>query len=202
MNSAPKEQLVALYARVSTPEQDPLSQLPRLRVWAKDEGYRVALEVTETASARYVQRPEREKLLQLIRGRKLQGVAVVKLDRWGRSLIDIKRTLEEIQGLGASFYAIDQGIKLEGRRDPMGGFLLNVLGAVAELEADLISERTKASMAYVKGQGKHVGRPKGAKDKSPRSKKGYQRGPRGTGPQTKGLNKGPLIALGKVVQNG
>lgn len=166
---APKEQRVALYSRVSTEGQDPASQTPRLRAWADHKGFQVALERSETASSRLVRRPMREEIMQEARGHHIHAVAVTKLDRWGRSLVDIKTSLDELTRLGVHFYAIDQGIAIQGRQDPAGAFLLSILGAAAELERDLISERTKQSMAYVRDVlGKHVGRPrKGALPKSP-----------------------------------
>lgn len=152
---------IGLYVRVSTPGQDPLSQLPVLRAWAKACDHEIVLERVEVASTRLTRRPVREEILKEARGRHIQAIAVVKLDRWGRSLIDIKTSLDELQELGCHFYAISDGIALRGKQDPMAGFLLNILGSVAELERALISERTKASMAYVRDvKGKHVGRPR------------------------------------------
>ena len=173
---------VALYARVSTEEQDPLSQLPRLRDWAKAGGHQVVLERAETASSRLVRRPLREEIMQEARGHHVQAVAVVKLDRWGRSVIDIKTSLQELHDLGVSFFAIDQNVALGGKTDPMANFLLNILGAVAELERDLISERTKQSMAYARDVlGKHVGRP---------PRKGVSKPPEGETQRNEGGSEG------------
>lgn len=152
---------VVLYARVSTEGQDPYSQMPRLEAWAQAHGHEVVARKIEVASTRLTRRPVREEALALVRGRHAAGIAVCKLDRWGRSVLDISTSLQELDRLGVKFYAIENNIALEGKNDPMGAFLLHILAAVAELERSLISERTKAAMAYVRDVKKqHVGRPR------------------------------------------
>lgn len=150
---------VALYARVSKDDQDNDGQLARLRTWASSAGHEVVLERAEKVSTRLVRRPLREEILQEARGRHVQAIAVCKLDRWGRGLIDIKTSLDELYRLGCHFYAVDQGIALTGKSDALGGFLLNVLGAFAEMERELISERTKEALAARKAAGVKLGRP-------------------------------------------
>ncbi len=137
---------VALYARVSTKKQDAEPQLTRLREWAKNAGLQVVGEFIETASGRLVRRPEQDKVMALARGHHTQAVAVVKLDRWGRSLMDLRRSIEELVKAGVVFHAVEQGISYE-KDTPVGKLFLSQLGAFAEFEADLISERTRDGMA-------------------------------------------------------
>lgn len=148
---------VILYARVSDPSQDPLSQLPRLRAWAQTWGHEVVTELVEVASTRLTRRPLRDKAMAMVRGRHAAGVAVCKLDRWGRSVLDISTSLQEVKDRGARFWAIDQNIEVGNKENALSDFLLHILAAVAELERSLISERTKAGMAYIRAS-KHIGR--------------------------------------------
>jgi DNA invertase Pin-like site-specific DNA recombinase len=151
---------VAIYARVSGPGQSVDSQLARLRAWAAGDGNEVAVEAMDTASGRHVVRPGMDRVMAEARGHHVQIVAVVKVDRWARSIQHLSTTLAELHGLGVGFVAVDQGLRISpGRGDPTATLILHVLGAVAEWEASIISERTKESLAFLKSQGKRLGRP-------------------------------------------
>jgi DNA invertase Pin-like site-specific DNA recombinase len=152
----------ALYARCSRDDQNGESQMARLREWAEREGYEVAVERTDYASGRNVQRPEMQALMAEAHGHHIHGIAVCKVDRWARSVLHLSTTLRELHDLGVEFVAVDQGLRIsrEGS-DPTSQLILNVLASVAEWEASIISERTKESLAYLKAQGKRLGRPPG-----------------------------------------
>lgn len=174
---------VALYARVSDVSQDPLSQVPRLRAWAAQAGFTVALEEVETVSTRMVRRPGLDRVMGEATGRRVDAVAVVKLDRFGRSIIDINKNVRALVDRGCHFYVIDQGIAVLGKLDASTGLFLNILASFAEFEREIISERTKASMAYTRDVlGKHVGRPR----------KGYAVGQGEKGQNGPGLERGPF----------
>ncbi len=144
---------IALYTRVSTKDQDAKLQLVRLREWATRMGFDPITEFVETASGRLVRRPEQDKVMALVRGRHVRHVAVVKLDRWGRSLIDLKNSINEMVDNGVTFHAIDQGITFE-KKSASGGLHLNLLGAFAEFEAEMISDRTREALAAKVATGK------------------------------------------------
>ena len=162
MASSPKRPVscrrVALYARVSTSDQDPGPQIDRLRQWAKASNLQVVGEYVEIASGRLVRRPEQDRVMAAARGHQVHAVAVAKLDRWGRSLIDLRRTIQVMADAGVAFYAVESGLSYE-RDTPAGTFFLNMLGACAEFEAGLISERTREGLAARKSAGVHLGRP-------------------------------------------
>lgn len=144
---------VALYARVSTEDQDAKLQLVRLREWAERMDYEITGEFVETASGRRVHRPEQDKVMKLVLGRHVHAVAVVKLDRWGRSLIDLRNSIDQMVQNSVMFCAIDQNIEFE-KRTAVGGLQLNLLAAFAEFEAELISDRTKEALASKTASGK------------------------------------------------
>lgn len=151
---------VALYARVSTDEQTPESQLARLRDWAVANKHDVVMERAEIASGRLTRRPIQDELMGEALGRRVDAVAVVKVDRWARSLKHLATTVEALHGRGCAFFAVEQGLAVV-KGDPTSNLILGILAAVAEWEGSIISERTRLSMAYVRDvKKKHVGRPR------------------------------------------
>lgn len=151
---------LAIYARVSTPEQQIDGQLARLRQWAAERGLAVALEESDVASGRLVRRPGQERILAEARGRHVQVVAVVRVDRWARSLGHLASSLDELHRLRVGFVAVDQGLEIPGDRDDAtAGLVLGVLGAVAQWEASIIAERTKDGLRAARARGVRLGRP-------------------------------------------
>ncbi len=146
---------VALYARVSTEDQDAKLQFTRLREWAQRMDHEVVGEFVETASGRRVRRPEQDKVMKLVLGRHVHAVAVVKLDRFGRSLIDLRNSIDTMVENGVTFFAVDQAITYE-KHTATGKLFLSQLAAFAEFEADLISDRTREALAAKKAKGTWV----------------------------------------------
>jgi hypothetical protein len=83
-------------------------------------------------------------------------LTVVRLDRLARSVRDLLEIVEALQSKGAYFRSLSDPIDTA---TPQGMFSLQVLGAVAQLERALISERTKAGIAAARAQGKLPGNP-------------------------------------------
>lgn len=145
---------VALYARVSTEGQDPHPQLAKLREWATRNEHTICLEAVDKATGKNMRRPGMESVMILVRQRHVDGVAVCKIDRWARSVKDLSNTVNEIHDRKAEFHAIDQGLSVKPN-DPTAKLILNVLGAVADWEGSIISERTKDGLAGKSGRGRH-----------------------------------------------
>lgn len=144
---------IALYARVSTDEQTCENQIDRLRKWATNNEV-VPTEFVEVESTRNT-RPEKEKVLKLLRTRQVHGVAVVALDRWGRSASELVVELEEFQKRGIIFVALDQGIDLS---TIAGTFTAQLLAAFAQMERSILRERTLNGLARALREGKILGR--------------------------------------------
>ena len=104
-------------------------------------------------------RPELTRLMTDARKRRFDLVLVWKLDRWGRSVADSMRTIQELDALGVKFLAVTQGIGTE-ESSPMARFMLTIMSAFAELEKELIRERTVAGVRAAKANGKTLGRPR------------------------------------------
>jgi putative DNA-invertase from lambdoid prophage Rac len=98
----PKTLRAGLYARVSTHDQQTLPmQLRTMRAYAKQRGWSIGMEVRDVGSGANV-RPQREAMLKAARRRELDIIMVWRLDRWGRSLLDLIGTLQELNELGSA----------------------------------------------------------------------------------------------------
>ena len=84
---------------------------------------------------------------------------VWKLDRWGRSVADCVRSIQELAALGIRFLAATQNIDTD-ESNPTAKFLLHILAAFAELEREMIRERVRTGLRTAKANGKALGRPR------------------------------------------
>jgi len=173
----PKKNLKTLrtgiYARVSTQEQKSIGmQLKPLRDYAKNRGWTIALEVVEVGSGAK-QRPIREELVQAAKRREIDIILVWKLDRWGRSLVDLVNTLNELRNLGVGFISLTEALDFT---TPSGRAMAGLLSVFAEFERDIIRERVKAGIAQAREKGKPHGRPRTAATKSAEVKKLKKKG--------------------------
>src|SRR5215467_8534550 len=151
---------VALYARVSTRDkgQNPELQLSDLREYASARGWQIIGEfVDEGVSGSKDCRPQLDAMMRLAKARKLDVIAVWKLDRFGRSLRHLVDTLAELEALGVAFVSLSDQIDLS---TPAGKLMFHVIGAMAEFERALIQERVRAGLAVARSKGKTLGRPK------------------------------------------
>jgi DNA invertase Pin-like site-specific DNA recombinase len=115
-------------------------------------GYEIVAEEVETVSGRLHRRPGMDRIMKMARGHHIHAVAVVKLDRWGRSLQNLVTTVRELLDNHVEFHAIDQGINLN-QKEPTSMFTFNIMCAMAEFEADMISARTREGMAAKRAAG-------------------------------------------------
>jgi DNA invertase Pin-like site-specific DNA recombinase len=152
---------VALYARVSTAGkgQNTEVQLVELRQVAQLRGWQVVDEyVDEGESGTKDSRPALDRMVTDAQAGKLDLVAVWKLDRLGRSLAHLLRLLDQLQSWGVGFVSLrDAGIDTT---TAAGRLMLQLVGAFAEFERELIRERVIAGVRRAQAQGKHCGRPK------------------------------------------
>jgi putative DNA-invertase from lambdoid prophage Rac len=147
---------VGLYARVSTHDQQTLPlQMRAMREYAAKRGWTVAAQIKEVGSGAAA-RELREKLLAAARRREIDVVLVWRLDRWGRSLVDLVVTLKELAELGVSFVSLSEALDLT---TPTGRAMAGLLSVFAEFEHEILRERISAGIAEARLQGKHLGRP-------------------------------------------
>jgi len=145
----------AIYARVSTSEQHPETQLAPLREAAEARGLRIVAEhVDHGVSGAKVRRPGLDALMAACRAGEVDVVVTVRLDRLARSVRHLVTLGEELRALGVDLVCTAQSIDTT---TPAGKLLFHILASVGEFERDLIVERTKAGMAAARARGKKPG---------------------------------------------
>jgi DNA invertase Pin-like site-specific DNA recombinase len=149
----------ALYHRVSTLDQNPTLARSELRASAKRLGFRIALDVEETGSGAQNDRPGFKRVLEAARLGKIDALLVYKLDRAGRSALDLLANIRELVEVhGVRFLVTSQGLDLKPGGDAISRLLMTVLAAVAEFERDLIRDRTRLGLAAARRRGVRLGR--------------------------------------------
>jgi DNA invertase Pin-like site-specific DNA recombinase len=164
---------VGLYARVSTHDQQTLPlQVRAMREYAIRRGWTIAVQIKEVGSGAAA-RELRENLLAAARRREIDVVLVWRLDRWGRSLVDLVVTLKELAELGVSFVSLTEALDLT---TPTGRAMAGLLSVFAEFEHEILRERIRAGIAEARLKGKRFGRPLTAAKKSGQIRKLYRAG--------------------------
>ena len=141
------------YARVSTSDQNIQSQVSLLEQAGCEKIY------TDFASGVREDRPGLLQMLETLR--KGDTVLIYKTDRIFRSLRNMVNLIEKFNELGVSFKSLSE--PEFDTTSANGKFILQIFGAVAEFERNLISERTKVGLNNARERKKFLGRPKGIK---------------------------------------
>ena len=143
---------VAIYARVSSMDQDWLIQLEKLREHARRWEWESTEYVEKLSGKEGKRRPQLEKLLHDATRREFEAVLVWKMDRFGRSTLDTLTNVKALDACGVRFISLYEGIDTTDK-SPVGRFTLTIFSAVAELERSFIVERTQGGfVAYRKAK--------------------------------------------------
>src|SRR5438876_9798936 len=145
----------AIYARVSTVDQEPENQLQELRRYVEARGWTAVEYVDRGVSGAKDRRPALDQLLTDARRRRFDVLVCWRLDRLGRSLKHLITLLDELQTLGVAFVSLAEGIDAT---TPAGRLQMHILGAIAEFEKGRIVERVRAGLARARAEGKRLGR--------------------------------------------
>lgn len=145
---------VAIYCRVSRSDLTAENQKLALVEHCKTKGWEYEV-FEETESSRKT-RPIKEKVIQLVREGKFDGILIYKLDRWARSLQELIMNVTEITNRGKQFIVLTQPFDTTSSA---GMLMMQILGAFAEFEREIIRERTMAGLDRARSQGKKLGRP-------------------------------------------
>ncbi len=150
---------VALYARVSTTQQDPEVQLHELRALASARGWTITQEYVDAGiSGASTNRPELARLLADAHKGCFAGILVWRLDRLGRSLRHLVTVVEDLLARGIEVISATEPHM--DSTTPTGRLLRNIFASVAEYEREMIRERVMAGLRKAKASGKHIGRPR------------------------------------------
>lgn len=151
------ETRAALYVRVSTADQDTDAQESELRRYAEHHGWSVYKVYRDRGqSGAKNSRSALDELMSDCRRRRVDAVLVWKFDRFARSLKHLITALEEFKERGVDFVSCTEQIDTS---TSSGKCFFQIVGAIAEFERDLVSERVKAGLAYARKRGKRLGRP-------------------------------------------
>ena len=122
---------------------------------AKLRGYEIVHEYSDVISGAKSKRPGLDQLLADARRNRFDVVLVAAFDRVARSVRHFLEVLDELNHLGIEFISFRENIDTGG---PLGRAIVVIVGAIAELERNLIVERVKAGMRRAKLEGRRIGR--------------------------------------------
>ncbi len=149
---------VALYARVSTDGQDPEVQLAALRAHVAQRGWQIAAEfVDRGVSGAKERRPGLDRMLKAAWAGQFQAVIVWRFDRFARSVKHLVAALETFRSLNVYFVSLQEQLDTS---TPIGQAMFTIIGAMAQLERDIIRERVVAGLDRARARGTRLGRPR------------------------------------------
>ncbi|MBP9743585.1 MAG: recombinase family protein [Burkholderiales bacterium] len=151
---------IIAYLRVSTTGQD----LNNQRLAILDYAHKKHLQIdkfieAQSSSRKTIKERNLDQLFSNVHAGDL--VLVSELSRLGRSVGQIIQLIDELIKLKVRFIAIKENIQLNGKQDIQSKMMITMFGLFAEIERDLISERTPEGLQVAKNKGKNLGRPKG-----------------------------------------
>lgn len=152
----------AIYARVSTDQQNPEMQLGEVREYCCRRGLEIAGEYVDNGiSGNKERRPALDRLLAACRKRRVDVVVVYRYDRFARSLRQLVNALEEFRSLGIDFVSLHEGVDTS---TPNGRLVFGIFATIAEFERELIRDRVRAGMRNARAKGRQIGRRRAAFD--------------------------------------
>jgi DNA invertase Pin-like site-specific DNA recombinase len=150
------------YLRVSTDGQDLKNQRYAILDYADRHGLRIDSWMEVKMSSRRT--PKERRIDDLVNSLNPgDSLIVSELSRLGRSVGQIITLVDELVKKQVSVIVIKQGIVVNGKRDIATTTLITMLGLFAEIERELISERTRMGLAKARAEGKLIGRPRGSR---------------------------------------
>jgi len=154
------KKLTCLYVRVSTDQQTGgmESQIRALKEWCTRNAIsEYELFTDEGISGAKESRPSLNRMMQMVEDGLVEQVVVFSFSRFARSTSHLLKALQKFKESGGRFQSITEVVDTSR---PMGMALLTILGALAQLERELICERVRAGLANARAKGKHIGRVK------------------------------------------
>lgn len=151
---------IIAYLRVSTTGQDLNSQRLAILDYAQKNQLQIDQFIqVQSSSRKSMKERSIEQLFSAVQSGDL--VLVSELSRLGRSVGQIIQLLDELIKLKVKFIAVKENIQLDGKQDIQTKMMVTMFGLFAEIERDLISERTREGLQNARDKGKSLGRPKG-----------------------------------------
>jgi DNA invertase Pin-like site-specific DNA recombinase len=156
---------IVAYLRVSTNKQDLDNQRLAILDYAQKQGMKINRFLESQASSG--KSTKDRKIDQLLQELEVRDTLIVsELSRLGRSLGQIIQIVDGLIKKRIKFIAVKENISFDGKQDIQTKVMIAMFGLFAEIERDLISQRTKEALAAAKAKGRILGRPKGSLGKS------------------------------------
>lgn len=153
---SPAARAVAVYARVSTLDQNTENQLIELRRYVQARGWTISREyIDHGVSGAKDRRPALDQLAADVKRHKVRTVVAWSLDRLGRNLRHLVLLMDDWQSRGVTFVTLRESIDTS---TPAGRMAAGLFSVIAEFERARIQERVYAGLARAKAQGKTLGR--------------------------------------------
>jgi DNA invertase Pin-like site-specific DNA recombinase len=160
-----QSKLAALYGRCSTGQQEQLIQAQEGNMlrWANANGFiadesAIFLEDDTSGSIPFAERPKGAALLRLLEQGRHRHLVVPKIDRLGRSAMDVQNTIHTLrEKLGVRVHIIDLGSHHFDTGHPPSGMIIAVLAYAAQMELDRIRERIKTVLDHKSSKGELIG---------------------------------------------
>lgn len=149
----------AIYARVSTADQEPETQLGPLRDYAARRGWTVPeahVYVDHGISGATQDRPALKRLQAAVRKGQVGAVLVWRFDRFARSTRALIDALDEMRAHGVAFVSMTEAVDTS---TPAGELVFSIFAALAQFERELIRERVNAGIARVRSEAQRRGVP-------------------------------------------
>ncbi len=140
---------------MSREDQHPEAQLQELRAYAARRGVELVEYTDHGISGRKDRRPALDAMMKACRAREVSAVIVIRLDRLARSLVHMAKLGEEFEALNVELISLREGIDTS---TPTGRAMFGMCGVFAQLEADLIKDRTIAGLKAARARGQTLGR--------------------------------------------
>jgi DNA invertase Pin-like site-specific DNA recombinase len=159
---------VAIYARVSTDQQELAQQINACQRFCEYKQFEVGRLFTEIVSGAKARRPVYQEMVTALRHGEYEGVVAFRLDRLGRNARELALIIDELEGKGIKVLSVTEQFDTS---TAMGKAMREFTMILAQLERDSLREATQHRLQALKNMGKKLGRPKGSKDKNPKGRK-------------------------------
>ncbi len=150
-----------LYVRCSSFEQ----KTDRQRVNECD--YDFVIEDKVSGATDFLSRPGGSQVMELLQKNQITELGVWQIDRLGRNLLEILKTIQIFTEKGVPIFFISQGLRTlskDGQENPISKLIINILGVVSEMERNQIKERQYQGIQIAKARGVYKGRVEGTKE--------------------------------------
>lgn len=154
-----------VYVRVSTTEQADhgssiSAQIDKCKSYCNHKNIEIVDIIEElgvSGSIPIYERPGGKKLLQLLNEKKANAIVTIKIDRISRSASDFLESMDSWDKQGVAIHFIDLGGDSVNTKSATGRFLIVIMSAAAELEKNMIRDRTKSTLQFKKSIGQRTG---------------------------------------------